>query len=417
MKSFLLFFLILFQSLCFLTGCREEAPSSFYLSHATPAAPDTVNKYYGVASVGYIAPGTDSARGHRMIITANLFHNNQYLDSALIVWRPAKTPTAKDTLWAARDVNDDFMTCFVSSPLPDFNRPATKPIDTLRHVVIASRSPYDEEAATAQERAANLWFHLNWRSRGVWTTTPDSVAWFPSQDATDDDSLWVFCSELAFLTTAPRHVEPRQAVTSVSDFQKRLHNAVACDTMAAPPFSLRAYLFYAKSGNLRPQAYPWVGGGLLILVLLGGLTVSLLRHIARRKVQPLSTAVPASETVASSAESNEAALHALPAVRQMRAMAEKGQMASPTDWYDLEDALAGALPGFAERLRAACPFGLNEKEWRLSLLVRLRFAPGEAAVLLACSKQNVSGIRTRLYEKITGEKGQTSDFDQFISAL
>lgn len=60
---------------------------------------------------------------------------------------------------------------------------------------------------------------------------------------------------------------------------------------------------------------------------------------------------------------------------------------------------------------------LSEKEMRVCLLVWTHFSPKDLATLLATSKQNISSVRSRLHEKMFGEKGSSRDFDERIRRL
>ena len=60
---------------------------------------------------------------------------------------------------------------------------------------------------------------------------------------------------------------------------------------------------------------------------------------------------------------------------------------------------------------------LNNNEYLICLLVRLDFVPAEICILTDSSSSNISNIRKRLLEKMTGREGSPKDFDKYIKSL
>ena len=60
---------------------------------------------------------------------------------------------------------------------------------------------------------------------------------------------------------------------------------------------------------------------------------------------------------------------------------------------------------------------LNNNEYLICLLVRLDFVPAEICILTDLSSSNISNIRKRLLEKMTGREGSPKDFDKYIKSL
>jgi hypothetical protein len=54
---------------------------------------------------------------------------------------------------------------------------------------------------------------------------------------------------------------------------------------------------------------------------------------------------------------------------------------------------------------------------RVCWMARLRIPPKEMSIILKLTKQGVSNIRSRLYMKFFGEKGNGLMFDEFIRSL
>ena len=60
---------------------------------------------------------------------------------------------------------------------------------------------------------------------------------------------------------------------------------------------------------------------------------------------------------------------------------------------------------------------MTEQERHVIGLLAIRCSPLQMSVLLVCSKSNVSNLRRRLYQKLTGHDGSGSDLDNYIAGL
>ena len=60
---------------------------------------------------------------------------------------------------------------------------------------------------------------------------------------------------------------------------------------------------------------------------------------------------------------------------------------------------------------------LSESEYELCLLVKLGFAPSQISLLTGRSRSDITNIRKRLYNRITGKNGTSKDFDRYIKSL
>ena len=59
----------------------------------------------------------------------------------------------------------------------------------------------------------------------------------------------------------------------------------------------------------------------------------------------------------------------------------------------------------------------KEKDYRVSLLIKIRMQPKDIATLTAHSKESIASTRSRLYQKVFGKKGSTKDWDDFILSI
>ena len=83
------------------------------------------------------------------------------------------------------------------------------------------------------------------------------------------------------------------------------------------------------------------------------------------------------------------------------------------DWNKLFVTVEACFPNFAIDLQKSVP--LNESEKKICYLIKIGVKPGAIAILLILG--NASIYRKRLYEKLTGKKGNAKDLDRYISNL
>ncbi len=101
--------------------------------------------------------------------------------------------------------------------------------------------------------------------------------------------------------------------------------------------------------------------------------------------------------------------------RTLRQKIAQGKVLNPLEWRELEEQLRVVFPDFVRHLSALCR--LSPTEWRVCLLIKLRFTPTEIAGTLAKETSTVSSIRSRLYGKVFGKNGGSKDWDNFILSL
>lgn len=85
-------------------------------------------------------------------------------------------------------------------------------------------------------------------------------------------------------------------------------------------------------------------------------------------------------------------------------------------WDELSKAVDNSYPEFTHKLINIC--GINNNEYRISLLIKIEFLPSEIATLLCKSRVAISSTRKRLSENIfTNETSSPKDWDEFIRLL
>jgi len=87
-----------------------------------------------------------------------------------------------------------------------------------------------------------------------------------------------------------------------------------------------------------------------------------------------------------------------------------------TSWNDLFAETDDLYPNFTLRIRAMHPH-ITDIELMVCCLTRLGIRNSDMAHILCRNDNSVSSIRSRLYEKINGEKGSSRLFNEFIQSF
>lgn len=106
-----------------------------------------------------------------------------------------------------------------------------------------------------------------------------------------------------------------------------------------------------------------------------------------------------------------------PIVRHIRRLLSNSRQQALTDedWHALEDTMAELQPEFLERLQEFYSF--STQELRICLLLRLGLQPAAIAQLTNRAKQTITSSRSRLFQKVFGQKGNPAQWDEFILSL
>lgn len=112
----------------------------------------------------------------------------------------------------------------------------------------------------------------------------------------------------------------------------------------------------------------------------------------------------------------EERLSAAPAARRFRQIATT-PTDSPTagEWQALRSMINSEIPGFYSTLNNG--HVLRPDEYDVCILLRLHFKPLEISNLTGISQKNVSAMRRRMLQKVTGRDGKPHDFDDFILSI
>ena len=85
------------------------------------------------------------------------------------------------------------------------------------------------------------------------------------------------------------------------------------------------------------------------------------------------------------------------------------------DWHELREMMEREIPSFHTILNQGVP--LQQDEYDMCILIRLRFRPMDIGKLLGISKSNVATKRRRMLKKIFYKEGSTKDLDRFLREI
>ena len=85
-------------------------------------------------------------------------------------------------------------------------------------------------------------------------------------------------------------------------------------------------------------------------------------------------------------------------------------------WEALKEAIDTVYPEFTEKLHLLCP-SLSDKETKVCLLARIGISPSGASIILKRTRQAVTNMRSRIFQKICSFNKDFKDFDDFINSL
>ena len=101
--------------------------------------------------------------------------------------------------------------------------------------------------------------------------------------------------------------------------------------------------------------------------------------------------------------------------KRMKSLLDEGRSMKEEDWRELEQTVNSVYSNFTGRLYSL--YKMTPQDYHVSLLVKVRLQPRDIALLTAHSKESVASTRSRLYQKVFGEKGSSKDWDDFILTL
>ncbi len=114
-------------------------------------------------------------------------------------------------------------------------------------------------------------------------------------------------------------------------------------------------------------------------------------------------------------EQAETVIFASDVYRRMQEYLNSGRSMTHRDWTELTEVVNAIYTGFTEKLYSL--YRMSEQDYHVSLLIKVRVQPRDIALLTAHSKESVASTRSRLYQKVFGQKGSSKDWDDFVLTL
>lgn len=97
-----------------------------------------------------------------------------------------------------------------------------------------------------------------------------------------------------------------------------------------------------------------------------------------------------------------------------RAYYEHGE--APMALQCFHDAIFNAYPNFSELMTTHCQ-DLDEREYRVCLLIRADFKPNSISSMLVILPSVITQLRTGLYLKLFGRRGTSKEFDSLLRKI
>jgi len=121
------------------------------------------------------------------------------------------------------------------------------------------------------------------------------------------------------------------------------------------------------------------------------------------------------QVVKQAIESVEASYFASDEYQALQRRIATGDILKDDDWHKIESQVRKIYPGFSSQLRNL--HAMSELEYQVCLLIKLRVAPSDMAVVLARDASTISTVRSRLYKKVFDRKGGAREWDEFILSI
>jgi len=121
------------------------------------------------------------------------------------------------------------------------------------------------------------------------------------------------------------------------------------------------------------------------------------------------------QVVKQAIESVEAAYFTSDEYHALQRRIATGDILKEDDWHNIESQIKKVYPGFRSQLRNLQ--AMSELEYQVCMLIKLRIAPSDMAVVLARDASTISTVRSRLYKKVFDRKGGAREWDEFILSI
>ena len=217
---------------------------------------------------------------------------------------------------------------------------------------------------------------------------------------------------LAHYILARTYVDMNEIPQALEELQKAEASA---DTTAADCDQRLLARVHRQASLLKEQSsgashlYLWLMIGGFVVLCVGGL--SLLR---RKKTEKVEVDLP-QEFMAEETSVDEKMTETEAYLRFKDLSKHPQKSITKEDWTSLEAMVDEYLPDFRKKVDPS--HSMKDADYRICMLIRLRFSPSEIAVFLDITLQNLYSRRKQLLSNVFHVIGKPQEFDQLIQEL
>lgn len=170
------------------------------------------------------------------------------------------------------------------------------------------------------------------------------------------------------------------------------------------------------------QHRTWLFCGFLLLVAACVFIIYRYQLLKQQHQETLQQNREYAELIKNSKQYDHSSLLNTDIAHRFHDLSAKDKHPSAEDWQALRDAIDRQFPQLFTTLQQQYAEHqpdqtLTEQERHVIGLIVIKCSPLQMSVLLVCSKSNVSNLRRRLYNKLTGKDGSGADLDKYVAGL
>lgn len=217
---------------------------------------------------------------------------------------------------------------------------------------------------------------------------------------------------LAHYILARTYVDMNEIPQALEELQKA---AASADTTAADCDRRLLTRVNRQVGILQEQSsesshlYLWLLIGGFVVMCVGGVLLLKRKKIEKVEVDLSQEVIPVETSVYEQMTETEAYLRFKDLSRHPQ------QSITKEDWATLEAMVDEYLPDFRKKVDPS--HSMKDADYRICILIRLRFSPSEIAVFLNITLQNLYSRRKQLLSNVFHVIGKPLEFDQLIQEL
>lgn len=217
---------------------------------------------------------------------------------------------------------------------------------------------------------------------------------------------------LAHYILARTYVDMNEIPQALEELQKA---AASADTTAADCDRRLLTRVNRQVGILQEQSsesshlYLWLLIGGFVVMCVGGVLLLKRKKIEKVEVDLSQEVIPVETSVYEQMTETEAYLRFKDLSRHPQ------QSITKEDWATLEAMVDKYLPDFRKKVDPS--HSMKDADYRICILIRLRFSPSEIAVFLNITLQNLYSRRKQLLSNVFHVIGKPQEFDQLIQEL